>query len=131
LTQREFKQIQINKEKLYKVRQDYKELKCISLVKGQEITDMPRASGCSDRVADHVIKIGDLRKKIEELESLNDKLIKRADKLIKRIPDVTIRQVLEYRFIVGLDDFEIHTLLGLHRKDINRIINTYFLDSVL
>jgi seryl-tRNA synthetase len=131
MTKREFKRIGINKDKIQKLKSEYKELSNISQAKGQQITDMPHASGCSDKVCDYVMKKVDLKQSIDKLESDNRKLIKKADKFIKRIPDITIRQVLEYTYIVGLDDWDIHRLIGVHHKDVNRIINTFFLDSLL
>lgn len=128
MTKSELKQIIINKQNIHKLKQQYKELRDISHAKGQQITDMPHASGCSDKVADYAIKIVDLEHEIDKLESYNHKLIKKADRFIKKIPDITIRNILEYKYIVGLNDFDIHTLTGIHKGDVNRIINTFFID---
>lgn len=131
MTQKEFKQISINKEKIKKIKQDYYDLYNISQVKGQQITDIPYSYNCSDKVADYVIKVSDLKDRINILENYNKNLIKKADMFIKKVPDMTIRQILEYRYIVGMDDWNIHRLIGVHKKDINRIIDIFFIEVML
>ena len=65
VTKEELKQIYyINKEiKMWQKELD--RLECKSLVKGQEITDMPFGSGTSDKVADLAIEKADIRLIIE------------------------------------------------------------------
>ena len=97
VTKEELKQIYyINKEiKMWQKELD--RLECKSLVKGQEITDMPFGSGTSDKVADLAIEKADIRLiiegKLKEIQLQRKRIIEYIDS----IDDSLLRQIMFFR----------------------------------
>lgn len=97
MTREELKQIYyINKEiKMWQNELD--RLECKSLVKGQEITDMPLGSGTSDKVADLAIEKADIeaiiKGKLAEIQIQRKRIIEYIDS----IDDSLLRQIMFYR----------------------------------
>lgn len=135
MTKEELKQISYNNHRLEKLKGKYSALRYKSLAKGQEITGMPHAYDVKDTIGDYVTVLSDLRDEIARLEIENELLIKRARRFIVSIPDYTIQAILELKYINSLYSNEIAYCLGVKEikgeKDIDRVINTFFLDRLL
>lgn len=135
MTKEELKRISINNRKLGKLKEKYDSLKGKSQAKGQVITGMPHVSGTSDTVGDYVLAVVELAEEIILLEMETDLLLKRARNFITDIPDCTIQDILGYKYINNLYANEIIAFLGKPEikteKDINRILDTFFLDQLL
>ena len=97
MTKEELKQIYYINKEILMWQKELDRLQCKSLVKGQEITDMPFGSGTSDKVADLAIEIVDTKAVIKgmlaEIQIQRRKIID----YIEGIDDSLLRQVMFLR----------------------------------
>ena len=97
MTKEELKQINYINKEILMWQKELDRLQCKSLVKGQEITDMPFGSGTSDKVADLAIEIVDTKAVIKgmlaEIQIQRRKIID----YIEGIDDSLLRQVMFLR----------------------------------
>lgn len=128
MTKEELKQIYyINKEiKMWQAELD--RIQCKSLIKGQEITDMPRGGGTSDTVANIATEIADIR------TIINGKLVeiqvqrKRVIEYIDGIEDSLTRQILFYRHVSCMEWGQVaRNIGGDNTADCVRMIHNRFL----
>lgn len=117
---REFEQIKKNNMKLEELYWQYKELKVVG-AKAQIYSDMPHGSTCKNSMND-VEESVDIEIKYRTLMLENNRLIMKARKYIKQIPDSTIRQVLEMKYINGMYMFDIAGCLGLTEQECKKIL---------
>ncbi|MFA9376248.1 MAG: hypothetical protein ACERKZ_05765 [Lachnotalea sp.] len=97
MTKEELKQIyNLNKEAEMWQR-ELNKLESMSLVKGQEITDMPRCSGTSDKVGDLAIEKVEIESiikgKLAEIQLQRKKIMEYID----NVEDSTMRQIIYLR----------------------------------
>lgn len=135
MTKEELERIRINNQKIARLKEKYESLRDKSQAKGQVLTGMPHVSGVKDVVGDYVTELTGLNEEIILLELETDLLIKRARKFIDMIPDGVIRTMLELKYINNLYYTEVIAFSGAtelrSEKDLNKLLNTFFLDTLL
>lgn len=101
-------------------------LQCKSLVKGQEITDMPFGSGTSDKVADLAVEIADvqaiIRGKLAEIQLQRKKIIE----YISNIEDSLLRQIVFLRNVSCMNWNQVARELGSTENCVKQIYSRYF-----
>ena len=126
LTKEELKQIYyINKEiKMWQNELD--RLECKSLVKGQEITDMPLGSGTSDKVADMAIEKADIKLiiqgKLAEIQLQRKKILEYIDS----IDDSLLRQIVFFRNVSCMSWNQVANELGSTENCVKQIYSRHF-----
>ena len=122
MTKEELKQIYYINGEIKMWQRELERLQCKSLVKGQEITDMPRGSGISDKVADLAIE----RTEVEVI--INGKLAeiqvqrKKIMDYINSIDDSLLRQIMFFRNVSCMSWNQVARELG---KTDNCVKQTY------
>lgn len=112
MTKEELKQIfYLNKEvKMWQ--KELESLQCQSLVKGQEITDMPFGSGISDKVGRMAVEMADIeaiiRGKLAEIQLQRKRIIQ----YISNIEDSYLRQIVFLRNVSCMSWNEIAREIG-------------------
>ena len=101
-------------------------LECKSLVKGQEITDMPFGSGNSDKVADLAIEIADtkavIRGMLAEIQIQRRKIID----YIESIDDSLLRQIMFLRNVSCMNWNQVARELGSTENCVKQIYSRHF-----
>ena len=125
MTEKELNQLHwINKE-IGVLKNQLEELKSRSMIKGQEITDMPFGSGTSDKTADRALAI----REIEELYEIKLKelyLVRaRIERYINSIDDDTERLIIRLRCINSLRWDDIGKEMGYHRTRVSQIYHRH------
>lgn len=132
MTEKEFIQIQRNREQLKTLKSQIDDLAYKSLSAGQQITGMPFVSGTSDNVGDHATRISALEDKYIRLFLKNQRLERKAKNLIHYIPDDDIQTILYLKYFISWDNLRIADSIGLRGNNRDRqvksIIKTFFLD---
>lgn len=99
MTKKELSQIFFLNNELKMWQEELDKIQSQSLLKGQEITDMPRGSGTSDKVGNLASQIADtemvIRGKLAEIQLERKKIIE----YINSIDDSFIRQIIFYRCV--------------------------------
>lgn len=99
MTKKELSQIYYLNRELLMWQRELEKVQCESLIKGQEITDMPRGSGMSDKVANRVVSIDNIERiingKLLEIQIQRERVMM----YINSIDDSLLRQVLFYRHV--------------------------------
>ena len=101
-------------------------LECQSLVKGQEITDMPRGYGTSDRVANIATEKADIeliiKGKLAEIQLQR----KRIMGYINDIDDSLLRQVMFLRNVSCMNWNQVANELGSSENCVKQIYSRHF-----
>ncbi len=99
MTSKELRQIYyLNREKkLYE--KELKKLRSKSIIKGQQLTGMPRGSGSSDPTGRNAVEIAKYEKLLEEVEYRTTVQINKIMQYIQTIDDSYLRQVIFLRDI--------------------------------
>ena len=128
LTREELKQIYYINNEIKMWQKELDRLECKSLVKGQEITDMPRGSGTSDKVADLAIEKADIKLiiegKLKEIQLQRKRIIEYIDS----IDDSLLRQIMFFRNISCMTWKQIASELGGYNSEecIKKIYQRHF-----
>ena len=120
LTEKELNQLHwINKE-IGILKNQLEDLKSMSYIKGQEITDMPFGSGISNKTADRALAI----REIEELYEIKLKelfLVRgRIERYINTIDDAELRLIIRLRSINNMNWDSIGDEIGMDRRTASR-----------
>ena len=101
-------------------------LECKSLVKGQEITDMPFGSGTSDKVADLAIEKTDIeiiiKGKLKEIQLQRKRIIEYIDS----IDDSLLRQIMFFRNVSCMNWNQVANELGSTENCVKQIYSRHF-----
>ena len=126
LTKEELKQIYYINKEIKMWQRELDRLECKSLVKGQEITDMPFGSGTSDKVADLAIEIADtkavIRGMLAEIQIQRRKIID----YIENIDDSLLRQIMFLRNVSCMTWNQIANELGSNENCVKQIYSRHF-----
>jgi hypothetical protein len=126
LTKDELKQIYYINKEIKMWQKELERLQCKSLVKGQEITDMPFGSGTSDKVADLAVEIADvqaiIRGKLAEIQLQRKKIIE----YISNIEDSLLRQIVFLRNVSCMNWNQVAKELGSTENCVKQIYSRYF-----
>lgn len=126
LTKDELKQIYYINKEIKMWQKELERLQCKSLVKGQEITDMPFGSGTSDKVADLAVEIADvqaiIRGKLAEIQLQRKKIIE----YISNIEDSLLRQIVFLRNVSCMNWNQVARELGSTENCVKQIYSRYF-----
>lgn len=99
MTKKELSQIYYLNRELVMWQRELEKVQCESLVKCQEITDMPRGSGISDVVGNRVVSIDNIEViitgKLLEIQIQRGRIMT----YINSIEDSLLRQILFYRHV--------------------------------
>lgn len=126
MTKEELKEIfYINKEiKMWQ--KELERLQCKSLVKGQEITDMPFSSETSDKVADMAVEIADInsiiRGKLAEIQIQRKKIIE----YINGVDDSLLRQIMFLRNVSCMNWNQVARELSSTENCVKQIYSRHF-----
>lgn len=126
MTKEELKQIYYINGEIKMWQRELERLQCKSLVKGQEITDMPRGSGISDKVADLAIE----RTEVEVI--INGKLAeiqvqrKKIMDYINGIDDSLLRQIMFFRNVSCMSWNQVAKELGSTENCVKQIYSRHF-----
>lgn len=97
ITKEELSQIYYLNKEVKMWQKELNRLKCQSLLKGQQLTGMPSASGTKDKVGDFATRKADIELiiegKLKEIQIQREKIIES----INNIEDSLIRQIVFYR----------------------------------
>lgn len=129
MTEKEINRPYWIKKEIEKIKKQKNDLDERSYVKGQEITDMPLASGTSDKTGDRAIAM-------QELNELYDIKLKeyyitlaKAERYIETIEDDRERLIIRLRCLNRMSFEEIGEELGYHRTRVSQIYRNHFKDS--
>ncbi len=135
MTKEELQRISINNRKLEKLKEKYETLRNKSQAKGQIISDMPHGSGMTDTIGDYTVELVMVQSDIELMELETDILVRRARRFMGNVSDWVICEIIESKYINNLYVDEIIYMLNhpniKKESDINRILNVFFLESLL
>lgn len=126
MTKEELKQIYYINGEIKMWQRELERLQCKSLVKGQEISDMPRGSGTSDKVADLAIE----RTEVEVI--INGKLAeiqvqrKKIMDYINSIDDSLLRQIMFFRNVSCMSWNQVAKELGSTENCVKQIYSRHF-----
>lgn len=112
LTKEELNEINHINNEIKMWQKELEGLQCRSLVKGQEITDMPFGRGISDKVAELATDIADTKSVINGLLSKIQIQRKRTIEYINTISDSTTRQIIYYKCVSNLNWFQVAKSIG-------------------
>ncbi len=120
MTEKELNQLYYINKEIKILKEELDELKSRSKVKGQEITDMPIATGTSDKTASLAIAI----REVEELYDIKLKelyLVRaRIERYINTIDDVELRLIVRLRCINNMFWGDIGAEMGMDRRTASR-----------
>ena len=126
LTREELKQIYYINNEIKMWQKELDRLECKSLVKGQEITDMPFGSGTSDKVADLAIEKADIRLiiegKLKEIQLQRKKIMEYIDS----IDDSLLRQIMFFRNISCMSWNQVANEIGSTENCVKQIYSRHF-----
>jgi len=126
LTKEELKQIYYINKEIIMWQKELDRLECKSLVKGQEITDMPFGSGTSDKVADLAIEIADtkavIRGMLAEIQIQRRKIID----YIESVDDSLLRQVMFLRNVSCMRWNQVACELGSTENCVKQMYSRHF-----
>ncbi len=126
MTKEELKQIYYINKEILMWQKELDRLECKSLVKGQEITDMPFGSGNSDKVADLAIEIADtkavIRGMLAEIQIQRRKIID----YIESIDDSLLRQIMFLRNVSCMNWNQVARELGSTENCVKQIYSRHF-----
>ena len=126
MTKEELKQIYYINKEIKMWQKELERLQCKSLVKGQEITDMPFGSGTSDKVADMAIDIADInaiiRGKLAEIQVQRKKILE----YINSIDDSMLRQIMFLRNVSCMNWNQVARELGSTENCVKQIYSRHF-----
>ena len=126
MTKEELKQIYYINKEILMWQKELDRLQCKSLVKGQEITDMPFGSGTSDKVADLAIEIVDTKAVIKgmlaEIQIQRRKIID----YIEGIDDSLLRQVMFLRNVSCMSWNQVANELGKTETCVKKLYSRHF-----
>lgn len=126
MTKEELKQIYYINKEIKMWQKELERLQCKSLVKGQEITDMPFGSGTSDKVADMAIDIADInaiiRGKLAEIQVQRKKILE----YINNIDDSMLRQIMFLRNVSCMNWNQVARKLGSTENCVKQIYSRHF-----
>ena len=97
MTKEELKQIYYINKEILMWKKELERLECKSLVKGQELSDMPRGSGTSDKTADMAIEKAEIKTIIEGKLAEIQVQRRRILNYIDNIEDSLLRQIMFLR----------------------------------
>lgn len=126
MTKEELKQIYYINGEIKMWQRELERLQCKSLVKGQEITDIPRGSGTSDKVADLAIE----RTEVEAI--INGKLAeiqvqrKKIMEYINGVEDSLLRQIMFFRNVSCMSWNQVARELGKTETCVKQIYSRHF-----
>ena len=126
MTKEELKQIYYINKEILMWQKELDRLECKSLVKGQEITDMPFGSGNSDKVANLAIEIADtkavIRGMLAEIQIQRRKIID----YIESIDDSLLRQIMFLRNVSCMNWNQVAKELGNNENCVKQIYSRHF-----
>jgi len=126
LTREELKQIYYINNEIKMWQKELDRLECKSLVKGQEITDMPFGSGTSDKVADLEIEKADIKLiiegKLKEIQLQRKRIIEYIDS----IDDSLLRQIMFFRNISCMSWNQVANEIGSTENCVKQIYSRHF-----
>lgn len=112
MTKEELKQIYYINNEIKMWQKELDRLECKSLVKGQEITDMPFGSGTSDKVADLAIEKADIKLiiegKLKEIQLQRKKIMEYIDS----VDDSITRQIIYLHCVSNLNWHQVARTIG-------------------
>lgn len=126
MTKEELKQIYYINGEIKMWQRELERLQCKSLVKGQEITDIPRGTGTSDKVADLAIE----RTEVEAI--INGKLAeiqvqrKKIMEYINGVEDSLLRQIMFFRNVSCMSWNQVARELGKTETCVKQIYSRHF-----
>ena len=126
VTKEELKQIYYINKEIIMWKKELERLECKSLVKGQELSDMPRGSGISDKTADMAIEKAEIKiiinGKLAEIQVQR----KRIMNYINSIDDSLLRQIMFLRNVSCMSWNQIANELGSNENCVKQIYSRHF-----
>ena len=126
LTREELKQIYYINNEIKMWQKELDRLECKSLVKGQEITDMPFSNRTSDKVADLAIEKADIKLiiegKLKEIQLQRKRIIEYIDS----IDDSLLRQIMFFRNVSCMNWSQVACELGSTENCVKQIYSRHF-----
>ena len=126
MTREELKQIYYINNEIKMWQKELDRLECKSLVKGQEITDMPFGNKTSDKVADLAIEKADIKLiiegKLKEIQLQRKRIIEYID----NIDDSLLRQIMFFRNVSCMSWRQVANELGSNENCVKQIYSRHF-----
>lgn len=126
MTKEELKQIYYINKEIKMWQKELEQLQCRSLVKGQEITDMPFDGGTSDKVGDMAVEMADIesiiRGKLAEVQMQRKRIIG----YINGIDDSLLRQIMFLRNVSCMNWNQVARELGNTENCVKQIYSRHF-----
>lgn len=120
MTEKELNQLHYINKEIEVLKNQLGELKSRSVIKGQEITDMPFGSGTSDKTASFALAIREVEElyeiKLRELYVVRG----RIERYINTIEDAELRLIVRLRSINNMNWFDIGSEIGMDRRTASR-----------
>lgn len=126
MTEKELKQIGINKRKLAQLKSKYEDLCSSYGISAVQSDGMPHGMGGAQSGMSMVEDKVDIENDILWLRQENRELIERACDYIKTIPDGYIKAVLSYRYIHCFDIVETAAVVRLSMWECEQICKVHF-----
>ena len=130
MTKEELKQIYYINKEIKMWQKELEQLQCRSLVKGQEITDMPFGGGTSDKVGDMAVEMVDIesiiRGKLAEVQMQRKRIIG----YINEIDDSLLRQVMFLRNVSCMNWNQVARELGSTENCVKQMYSRHFREGV-
>ncbi len=112
MTKEDLKQISKTIKEVKRWQAELDKLRCQSLVKGQEISDMPFSGGISDKVGNMATEIRDYEDIIKGLLARVQMERRKILEYIEDIQDSDIRQIVYYKCVSNCNWFDVARLMG-------------------
>lgn len=126
MTEKELKQIGINKRKLVQLKSKYEDICSSYGISAVQSDGMPHGVGGAQSGMSMVEDKVDIERDILRLRRENRELIERACEYIKIIPDGYIKAVLSYRYIHCFDIVETAAVVRLSMWECEQICKVHF-----
>lgn len=126
MTKEELKQIYYINGEIKMWQRELERLQCKSLVKGQEISDMPRGNGTSDKVGDLAIERNEveviINGKLAEIQVQRKKIMD----YINGVDDSLLRQIMFFRNVSCMSWNQVARELGKTETCVKQIYSRHF-----
>ena len=126
LIKEELKQIYYINKEILMWQKELDRIECKSLVKGQEITDMPFGSGTSDKVADRATEKADIEAVIKGLLAKIQIQRRKIIDYIESIDDSLLRQVMFLRNVSCMSWNQVACELGSSENCVKQMYSRHF-----
>lgn len=126
MTEERMKKIHKNNIRMQYLTDKYKEKRYHAMSSAINMSGMPSGSGGEDNTMGDVDDAVDIEDEYRSLYYENELLIKEARRYIAQFPDPVLRMILEFRYINGLDEWDVSLESGVRYKTVVSILRTHW-----